>query len=189
MISHQQAGTCCAQSGYQIWSLSLHPLRTYESVLFFRRHWSEGWPHHGRTIPIHLCPLSFYEWQRKMQKIGRFGLLRGHSRSLFNGTCTTSYSTLIDTPQFCTVHQNSFYNLVLSDPRGATLDRGRSLLLPGAQWLVVVDGHREYRAHRSSRGVKRSLVGRRAFVRVKHDKVWSHKHHAFNLLQALTHWQ
>ena len=72
-----------------------------------------------------------------MQKIGRFGLLRGHSRSLFNGTCTTSYSTLIDTPQFCTVHQNSFYNLVLSDPRGATLDRGRSLLLPGAQWLVV----------------------------------------------------
>ena len=28
-------------------------------VLFFSRHRSEGWPHHGRTFSIYLCPLSF----------------------------------------------------------------------------------------------------------------------------------
>jgi len=29
------------------------------SVLFFSRPRSEGWPHHGRTFSICLCPLSF----------------------------------------------------------------------------------------------------------------------------------
>jgi len=29
------------------------------SVLFFSRPRSEGWPHHGRTFSIYLCPLSF----------------------------------------------------------------------------------------------------------------------------------
>ena len=28
------------------------------SVLFFSRHHSEGWPHHGRTFSVYLCPLS-----------------------------------------------------------------------------------------------------------------------------------
>ena len=28
--------------------------------LFFSRPWSEGWPHHGRTFSIYLCPLSFW---------------------------------------------------------------------------------------------------------------------------------
>ena len=30
------------------------------SVLFFSRPQSEGWPHHGRTFSIYLCPLSFW---------------------------------------------------------------------------------------------------------------------------------
>ena len=30
------------------------------SVLFFSRPRSEGWPHHGRTFSIYLCPLSFW---------------------------------------------------------------------------------------------------------------------------------
>jgi len=30
------------------------------SVLFFRRPRSEGWPHHGRTFSIYVCPLSFW---------------------------------------------------------------------------------------------------------------------------------
>ena len=30
------------------------------SVLFFSRPRSEGWPHHGRTFCIYLCPLSFW---------------------------------------------------------------------------------------------------------------------------------
>ena len=30
-----------------------------QSVLFFRRPRCEGWPHHGRTFSIYLCPLSF----------------------------------------------------------------------------------------------------------------------------------
>jgi len=30
------------------------------SVLFFSRPRSEGWPHHGRTLSISLCPLSFW---------------------------------------------------------------------------------------------------------------------------------
>ena len=29
------------------------------SVLFFSRPRSEGWPHHGRNVSIHLCPPSF----------------------------------------------------------------------------------------------------------------------------------
>ena len=29
-------------------------------VLFFSHPRSEGWPHHGRTFPIYLCPLSFW---------------------------------------------------------------------------------------------------------------------------------
>ena len=30
------------------------------SVLFFSRPRSEGWPHHGRTFSLYLCPLSFW---------------------------------------------------------------------------------------------------------------------------------
>jgi len=30
------------------------------TVLFFSRPRSEGWPHHGRTFSIYLCPLSFW---------------------------------------------------------------------------------------------------------------------------------
>ena len=30
------------------------------SVLIFSRPRSEGWPHHGRTFSIYLCPLSFW---------------------------------------------------------------------------------------------------------------------------------
>ena len=30
------------------------------SDLFFSRPRSEGWPHHGRTFSIYLCPLSFW---------------------------------------------------------------------------------------------------------------------------------
>ena len=30
------------------------------AVLFFSRPRSEGWPHHGRTFSIYLCPLSFW---------------------------------------------------------------------------------------------------------------------------------
>jgi len=29
------------------------------SALFFSRPRSEGWPHHGRTFSIYVCPLSF----------------------------------------------------------------------------------------------------------------------------------
>ena len=29
-------------------------------ILFFSRPRSEGWPHHGRTFSIYLCPLSFW---------------------------------------------------------------------------------------------------------------------------------
>ena len=29
-------------------------------VQFFGCPWSEGWPHHGRTFSIYLCPLSFW---------------------------------------------------------------------------------------------------------------------------------
>ena len=31
-----------------------------QSVLFFSRPRSEGWPHHGRTFSIYPCPLSFW---------------------------------------------------------------------------------------------------------------------------------
>ena len=30
------------------------------SVLFFRCPWSDGWPHHGWTFSIYLCPLPFW---------------------------------------------------------------------------------------------------------------------------------
>ena len=43
---------------YQCWPpLQLND--TICSVLFFSRPRSEGWPHHGRTFSIYLCPLSF----------------------------------------------------------------------------------------------------------------------------------
>jgi len=29
-------------------------------LVFFSRHWSECWPHHGRTFSIYPCPLSFW---------------------------------------------------------------------------------------------------------------------------------
>ena len=32
----------------------------HSPVLFFSRPQSEGWPHHGRTFSIYLCPLSFW---------------------------------------------------------------------------------------------------------------------------------
>jgi len=35
------------------------PLKGYCSVLFLSHPRSEGWPHHGRTFSIYLCPLSF----------------------------------------------------------------------------------------------------------------------------------
>ena len=35
-------------------------LRVYVSDLIFSRPRSEGWPHHGRTFSIYLCPLSFW---------------------------------------------------------------------------------------------------------------------------------
>jgi len=34
-------------------------LASYGCVQFFSRPRSEGWPHHGRTFSIYLCPLSF----------------------------------------------------------------------------------------------------------------------------------
>ena len=39
---------------------SLNMLYTFCSVLFLSRPRSEGWPHHGRTFSIHLCPLSVW---------------------------------------------------------------------------------------------------------------------------------
>ena len=38
--------------------IPLH-VRMFCSVLFFSRPRSEGWPHHGRTVSIYLCPLAF----------------------------------------------------------------------------------------------------------------------------------
>jgi len=43
----------CGMSGPRIWRLSSY---TFASVLFFGSPRSEGWPHHGRTFSIHLCP-------------------------------------------------------------------------------------------------------------------------------------
>ena len=69
-IFHRQGGTCYGKSMYQIWSLQVHPLRSYE-----RR-----------------C---------KMQKMGWFWMVRGHSKSWamppFDTVHMTSYSTLIET--------------------------------------------------------------------------------------------
>jgi len=52
-----------------------------------------------RSLWVH--PLRSYEWQCKMQKMGWFGLVRGHSRSTamspFDRAHTTSCSTLIET--------------------------------------------------------------------------------------------
>ena len=39
---------------------STSPLLIGSTVLFFSRPRSEGWPHHGRTFSIYLCPLSFW---------------------------------------------------------------------------------------------------------------------------------
>jgi len=45
-------------------------------------------------------PLRSYEWQCKVQKMGWFGVIRGHSRSRamppFDRAHTTSYSTIIE---------------------------------------------------------------------------------------------
>ena len=40
-------------------AMSQKPFRPC-SVLFFSRRRSAGWPHHGRTFFIYLCPLSFW---------------------------------------------------------------------------------------------------------------------------------
>jgi len=42
-------------------------LLSNESVLFFSRRRSEGWPHHGRTFSIYICPLSFYSTESPVQ--------------------------------------------------------------------------------------------------------------------------
>ena len=54
-------------------------------------------------IEVSRCmhPLRSYEWRCKMQKMGWFGVVRGHSRSWamspFDRAYTTSYLTLIKT--------------------------------------------------------------------------------------------
>ena len=50
---------------YQDWMANEHQLdslcnQSHLSVLFFSRPRSEGWPHHGCTFSIYLCPLSFW---------------------------------------------------------------------------------------------------------------------------------
>ena len=66
----RQGGTCYGKLMYQIRSLWVHQLRSYE-------------------------------WWCKMQKMGRFGVVRGHSRSWamppFDRAHTTSCSTLLKT--------------------------------------------------------------------------------------------
>jgi len=51
------------------WKPAWHELTVFKDVghrdvttpvLFFSRPRSEGWPHHGRTFSIYLCPLSFW---------------------------------------------------------------------------------------------------------------------------------
>jgi len=49
--------SCMALMDPKIWKSED---RCHCSVLFFSRPWSEGWPHHGRTFSIYLCPLSFW---------------------------------------------------------------------------------------------------------------------------------
>jgi len=61
-----------------------------------------------RSLYVH--PLRNCEWRCKMQKMGWFGLVRGHSRSTamspFNRTHTSSYSILIETMCLsCTVFE------------------------------------------------------------------------------------
>jgi len=50
---------------------------------------------------LYVHPLGSYEWRWKRQKMGWFGVVRGHSRSSamppFDRAHTTSYSTLIET--------------------------------------------------------------------------------------------
>jgi len=41
-------------------STSFYKLFVPRSVLFFSRPRSKGWPHHGQTFSIYLCPLSFW---------------------------------------------------------------------------------------------------------------------------------
>jgi len=56
-----------------------------------------------RNIQVH--PLRSYEWLCKMQKIGWFGVVKGHSRSWamspWDRAHTTSYSTSIETMRLC----------------------------------------------------------------------------------------
>ena len=60
-----QAFNICSFLCLNIWLSSimhlygLGPLCN-SSVLFFSRPRSDGWPHHGRTFSIFLCPLSFW---------------------------------------------------------------------------------------------------------------------------------
>ena len=63
------AGLTSGQSCYHqsvtvtVYAILVHPAQTVGdncSVLFFSRPRSEGWPHHGRTFSIYLCPLSLW---------------------------------------------------------------------------------------------------------------------------------
>jgi len=56
------AGACChaelyARTVRTVYIRIPQPSRR-GSVLFFSRPRSEGWPHHGRTFSIYLCPLT-----------------------------------------------------------------------------------------------------------------------------------
>ena len=88
-IFHWQSGTCYGKSMYQIWSLQVHPLRSYE-------------------------------WQCKMQKMGWFGAIRGHSRSWamspFDRAHTTFYLTSTETMSLsCTVFDIAGYLSKVAD--------------------------------------------------------------------------
>jgi len=50
----RRIGMSLAESDWNLYS------RRCCSVLFFSRPRPEGWPHHGRTLIIYLCPLSFW---------------------------------------------------------------------------------------------------------------------------------
>ena len=49
----------CVSVSMQVTHSSVSYCLCTGSVLFFSRPRSEGWPHHGRTFSIYLCPLSF----------------------------------------------------------------------------------------------------------------------------------
>jgi len=65
----------------------------------------QGWTCYGKSMyqiwSLQVHPLRRYEWRCKMQKMGSFGAVRGHSRPWamppFDRAHTTSYSTLIET--------------------------------------------------------------------------------------------